>query len=124
MDIAQDFHAEANQSNLPVRLIAFIDRELAGTITLREYANRVTPEYRPGLGGLLVAEQHRGCGIGTELVKAGMQLAQQKGYVKVYTTTLTAQGILNRLGWQLVKPVSQGGEYSMLYTYEFKNTTE
>jgi len=124
MDIAQDFHAEANRNVMPVRLLAFLDRELAGTITLREHANRAVPEYCPGLGGLFVVEQYRGRGIGTELVKAGMQLAQEQGYIKIYTTTLTAQGILNRLGWQLVMPVSQGGEHSMLYTYEFENTTE
>ncbi len=121
MDIAQDFYAEANRNGLPVRLIAFMDGELAGTITLREHAIWDLPEYRPGLGGLLVKERHRGCGIGTELVKAGMNLAHEQGYIRVYATTVAASGILERLGWRLVQKVLHGDEQLVLYRCELEN---
>ena len=78
-DIAQDFHEEANRNGLPVRLVAFAEGKLAGTITLREHALWDFPTYRPGLGGLLVLERNRGRGVGTELVKAGMNLAREQG---------------------------------------------
>jgi HPt (histidine-containing phosphotransfer) domain-containing protein len=64
-DMAQDFYSEANRTGLDIRLIAFADGELAGTITLRDQATWTLPEYHPGLGGLLVVGQHRGRGIGT-----------------------------------------------------------
>ncbi len=109
-DIAQDFHAEANRNGLPIRLVAFVDSELVGTICLRSQATWTLPHYRPGLGGLFVAERHRGQGIGTELVNAGMKVAQEKGYKRVYATTVAARGILENLGWTLVQPVSHDGE--------------
>ena len=79
-DIAQDFRAEANRNGLPVRLVAFAAGALAGTITLRAQALHALPEYRPGLGGLFVLERHRGQGVGTELVKAGLSVAAEQAY--------------------------------------------
>lgn len=117
-DIAQDFHFEANRTRIPMRLIAFFDGELAGTITLREHALQEVPESHPGLGGLFVVEAHRGQGIGTALVKAGMNVAKEHGYKQVYVSTVTARGILARLGWTVVQPVSLGDEQTMLYRYD------
>jgi GNAT superfamily N-acetyltransferase len=79
-DIDGDFYEEAQPSGLPVRLVAFAEGELAGTITLRERAIWTLPEYHPGLGGLLVPERQRGRGLGTALVRAGMDLARQQGF--------------------------------------------
>lgn len=117
-DIAQDFVEDANRSGLDVRLVAFADGELAGTITLREEATWDMPEYRPGLGGLFVPEQYRGRGIGTELVKVGMEVAQEQGYEMVYATTIAARGILERLGWKLVQVVLHNDEELLLYGCE------
>lgn len=114
-DIAQDFCAEAKRDGLPVRLVAFADGELAGTITLRDQATWTLPAYHPGLGGLLVAAQHRGRGIGSALVSAGMNVAREQGYAQVYATTVTARGILERLGWKLVQTVAHGDEQLLLY---------
>ena len=119
-DIAQDFYAEANRDGLPVRLVAFADGELAGTITLRDQAIDTLPEYHPGLGGLFVVERHRGLGIGTELVRAGMDIAQEQGYERLYIATVTARGILERLGWKRVQVVLEGDEQVMIYRYELE----
>jgi RimJ/RimL family protein N-acetyltransferase len=117
-DMAQDFAEEANRTGLDVRLVAFAEGELAGTITLREEATWDMPQYRPGLGGLFVPEQFRGRGVGTELVRAGMKVAQEQGYERVYATTIAARGILERLGWKLVQEVLHGDEQLMLYQCE------
>jgi hypothetical protein len=37
-EMAQDFHTELNRSSLPLRLVAFVDSQLAGTASLREHA--------------------------------------------------------------------------------------
>ena len=117
-DIAQDFRSEANRDGLPVRLVAFAEDELAGMITLRDQATWTLPEYHPGLGGLLVVERHRGRGIGTELVRAGMKAAREQGYQSVYATTVKARGILERLGWERIQAVSHSDEQQLLYRCE------
>ena len=119
-DIAQDFYSEANCSGLPVRLVAFADGELAGTIILRKQALQTLPEYTPGLGGLFVVELCRNLGIGTELVRAGMNVACEKGYKSLYAGTVAASGILERLGWKLVKRVWHGDEQLGLYHCELQ----
>jgi len=115
VDIAQDFHADLNRNNLPIRLIACLDGELVGTIVLRELALETQPNYGPGLGGLYVAIARRKFGIGTDLVRAGMTLAQGLGYQTVYTTTNTAGGILEQLRWERMGSVLHHGEQIALY---------
>ena len=119
-EIAQDFYEDTNRDSLPVRLVAFAGGELAGTITLRAHAIWTLPEYHPGLGGLLVVERHRSRGIGTELVSAGMNLARELGYERVYATTVNARGILERLGWMFVRAVSHDDEQLLLYCVELE----
>ena len=119
-EIAQDFCAEAKRGGLPVRLVAFVDGELAGTITLREEATNKLPGYSPALGGLFVAERHRGRGIGTELIRAAMDLAREQGFGTLYTATVAARGIVERLGWALVRTVWEEDEQLVIYRYDLE----
>ena len=119
-NIAHDFYAEASRTKIPIRLVACVDGKLAGTISLREQALRTLPEYQPGLGGLLVAGGYRGRGIGTELVRAGMNVAWELGFDRVYTATMTASGILARLGWKLIQTVCHDDAQLMLYCYDLE----
>ena len=100
-----DFLEDASRDRLPIRLVAFESGELAGTIILRENGTEMSPEFQPELGGLYVVASHRGHGIATELVRAGMQLARAQGYETVFATTVAAAGILERLGWEFLQTV-------------------
>ena len=104
-EMEQDFLEDAFRDRLPIRLIAFESSELAGTIVLREQGSDSLPEFQPELGGLYVVESHRGHGIATELVRAGMQVARDQGYETIFATTVVAARILERLGWEFVKTV-------------------
>ena len=48
-----------------------------------------------------------------------MNVAQAQGYERVYATTVAARGILERLGWELVKAFWHDGEEHFLYQYAF-----
>jgi RimJ/RimL family protein N-acetyltransferase len=113
-EMEQDFLSDAFRHRLPARLVAFESNELVGTIVLREHGTETLPEFQPELGGLYVIESHRGHGIGTELVRAGMNLALDQGYETVYATTVVAAGILERLGWEFIKTViHQDGQLAL-----------
>jgi RimJ/RimL family protein N-acetyltransferase len=112
--IEQDFLLDTSRTSLPSRLVAFESNELVGTIILREQTESV-PEFHPELGGLYVVESHRGHGIATELIRAGMELAREQGYEIVTATTVVAAGILQRLGWEFVKTVTHSDEQLSLY---------
>jgi RimJ/RimL family protein N-acetyltransferase len=114
-EVEQGFFEDASYSHLPIRLIAFESNELAGTIILRERGSLTLPGFQPELGGLYVVEAHRGHGIGTELVRAGMKLALDQGYETVYATTATAAGILERLGWEFIQTIVHHDEQLLLY---------
>ena len=113
--IEQDFLSDVSRDRLPVRLIAFESSELAGTIVLREHGTEALPGFQPELGGLYVVESHRGHGIATELIRAGMKLALDQGYEIVFATTVAAAGILERLGWEFIKTVLHHDEQLALY---------
>lgn len=113
-ELEQDFLEDNSRDRLPSRLVAFESNELVGTIILREQTE-ADPEFQPELGGLYVVESHRGHGIGTELIRAGMKLASDQGYVTIYATTVSAVGILERLGWEFVKTVIHDDGQLALY---------
>lgn len=119
-DVAQDFHVELNRHRLPLRLVAFTDGQLAGTASLREYALNGLPEYTPGLGGLFVVEHYRNLGIATELVRTGMDVAREQGHKNLYASTIAASGILEKLGWKLVKLVQHDHEQLALYACQLQ----
>jgi GNAT superfamily N-acetyltransferase len=115
VDIEDGIRAEANRDGLPLRLVAFVEGDLAGTIVLRTRALEALSEYRPGLGGLFVAPRHRRRGVGTALVQAGMDAARGQGHQAIYAATTVARGILERLGWVLVTTAQAGDEAPAIY---------
>ena len=114
-ELEQDFLGDASHDRLPIRLIAFESNELAGTIILRKNGTEMLPEFQPELGGLYVVASHRGHGIATELVRAGMKVALDQGYETVFATTVAAAGILERLGWEFIKTVIHQDGQTGLY---------
>ena len=113
-EIEQDFLEDVSRDRLPSRLVAFESNELVATIILREQTETL-PDFQPELGGLYVVESHRGHGIATELVRAGMKLALDQGYETVFATTVAAAGILERLGWEFIKTVIHSDGQLALY---------
>jgi N-acetylglutamate synthase-like GNAT family acetyltransferase len=113
-EMAADFLEDCSRERLPIRLVAFVSGELAGTIVLRENGIEALQEYQPDLGGLYVDGVQRGLGVGSELVAAGMAVARELGFEVVYATTVNAKGILERQGWEFIKTaVKEDGELSL-----------
>jgi predicted N-acetyltransferase YhbS len=122
-DIEQEFQSWLNRDLLPVGMVAIDGDEVVGTVVLRGKALETHPDRKPGLGGLYVAAQHRGRGIGTALVKAGMVQARELGYGAVYAGMGGAGRILERLGWARIESLLYHGEPVVLYGCTLKGAT-
>jgi len=116
-DVARELSQDMNRDHIPIRLVPIVNGELAGCIVLRQQALSSEPNYSPGLGGLYVHPPFRRQGVGAELVRAGMNLAHDLGYSAVYTTTNSARGIIERLGWERLETLVHHGEELGLYRY-------
>lgn len=115
--VKSDFRAEANLQNMPVRLLAFVGEDLAGTIVLRKCALNSLPEYTPGLGGFFVTENYRRRGVGSELIKAGIKVTREHGYESLFAGTSTAHTLFESLGWEPIRQTMEGQEIVVIYRY-------
>jgi len=95
------FVAELNR--IPIGSCLFIKSELDASHDLT-----------PWLAGLVVAPDHRGRGIGQELVRAVETHALSIGVVEFYLYTWEATAFYHALGWRAVEVFLQNGQQMML----------
>jgi predicted N-acetyltransferase YhbS len=95
------FVAELN--GIPIGSCLFIKSEL-------DAAHDLTP----WLAGLVVAPDHRGRGIGQQLVRTVETHALSIGVVELYLYTWEATAFYHALGWQAVDTFLQNGQPMML----------
>ena len=91
-------------------LIAEIGGDLVGTVALRgiwEDAPEIPP---PWIGGLFVAPERRGAGIGMALVDAAVVAAAEQGHSEVHISIRVDPASYLRRGWLVVGTVAVGDE--------------
>ena len=111
---ARDIEADFREAKLPV-LVAYEGGIAVGTAALRPQALDGFAHLAPGLGGLYVADIHRGKGIGSALVQEAMRLARGLGHREMYAATMHAGALFERLGWQAAQSVRQGPREIAVY---------
>jgi predicted N-acetyltransferase YhbS len=72
---------------MPLCLIALRGDELLGTINLVDNDDDDHTDWYPWLAGMVVAESHRGQGIGSQLVRALLVEAKRLNFDRVYFGT-------------------------------------
>src|ERR1041384_2478075 len=99
------FRAHLNRSALPIAWVAHVDSQVLGTAALRAHDLPGRDDLTPWLGGMFVAPQFRGRGIGTALCKVVEEKA--KDFVEgrtLYLFTLDKQAWYTHLGWKTSDP--------------------
>ncbi len=100
-DAETDLAACRSRDELPICLVALnMDDEVLGTAALKSESVGSEFGVGPWLAAVLVGKDHQGKGVGTALVKAIEEEATRLGFDSIYTSTDTAEGILERRGWQ------------------------
>ena len=105
------------KNDIPQVIIALLEKELAGFVSLwdNDFSNR--QDLRPWLASLYVKEEHRGKGIGTALQKRAIELVKQFGYKKLYLRT-DEENYYERTGWKLKELAPLKGKTTRVYEYE------
>lgn len=103
------------RDGIPLGLVAFVDGQLAGTVSLIENDLEERKDLSPWLAGLLVFSEFRGSGVGTALARELIRCARAIGFERLYLYTDKPE-FYERLDWQKHSPVrSDPGCWIMTY---------
>ena len=105
-----ELETHARQRSLPTTLIAVDDGVALGSVSLvLEDAPELCEHGSPWLANLYVVPGARGQGIGTQLVRAAVELAAQSGVAQLFLFTPEHAGFYRRLGWRQIARTSLKG---------------
>lgn len=115
---AERFRAHLNRDVLPIALVALEGGGFLGTASLRVADMESRPDRTPWLGGVYVAEEARGRGVGEALVRAVEDLAREMGFREMYLFATDREGFYRRLGWSVVEHTEHYGEAAVVMRTE------
>ena len=87
---------------IPTTMLAIVDGELAGSVSLLANDDERIRAYSPWLASLLVLPPYRGRGIGAALVRRCVDVAAQLGIARLHLYTDDAKPFYERLGWRVL----------------------
>jgi len=96
---------QGKRDAIPVGLIAFVDGEPAGTVSLLEKDLDECGDLRPWLAGLLVFPKYRTVGAGRALIERLIQVADEIGESELFLWT-EIPALYAKFGWTEVQGVA------------------
>lgn len=105
--------------DLEVGLVAEVDGKPVGSCLLVREEIDPLHDLSPWLAGLIVAESHRGQGLGRVLVEAIEQHAKAVGCKDIYLYTDAAEALYAKLGWIVVERMLVDSEPLVLMQRKF-----
>jgi GNAT superfamily N-acetyltransferase len=96
---------------VPITVVALSDdgRELVGTGSIKMTEPGTREGIGPWLAGILVKPEHRGTGVGAAIVRKLEDKARELGVPTMYLSTVEAEPLYARLGWQVIDRVDSYG---------------
>ena len=85
------------------------DDVLIGSAAIVAHDMDAKPQLTPWLASVFVAPEHRGKGVGSELVRYVMRKAQEAGIGTLYLFTPDREGFYKNLGWQVLSKETYRG---------------
>jgi GNAT superfamily N-acetyltransferase len=111
-----DLASRCNRNTIPVGFVAKENDQLLGTAALDlDPATNLTPS----VVGLLVADEFRGRGVASRLLKSATQLAEGLGYDHIYLSTTVLGDHLLRNGWRRIGNAQfLNDEHGSIYVFD------
>ena len=78
------------------------------------------PDLDPWLGGLLVLSKWRNHGVGTMLMQRATEEARRLNVPQLYLWTHTAEGLYQKLGWQVVERTNYFGKEAVVMEIDLR----
>ena len=110
-----DLLAFADGKALPIGVVAFFDGQPCGIAALKAQSVDTHAHLGPWAAAGLVLPEFRGRGIGSRLVREVEDVARRLGHATLYCGTATANGLLQRGGWEFIEQVEYDGEAVSIY---------
>ncbi|MBN1686643.1 MAG: GNAT family N-acetyltransferase [Spirochaetales bacterium] len=95
---------------IPLTMIALLDGEPAGTVSLKIDDMDTRPDLTPWLAGVYVKEGMRERGIGSVMVKAAEETAKRLGTRRLYLFTPNRRSFYERMMWDFLENAEYRGE--------------
>ncbi|MBX0356808.1 GNAT family N-acetyltransferase [Halobacillus sp. Nhm2S1] len=105
-DEVVEYFSYTKQRKLPITLVALENGDCVGTVSLFEHDLEGRENYTPWLASLYTPPEHRGRGIGQELVGKTVKVCSDLGFDSVFLRTEDASEYYKRRGWTFVETVS------------------
>ncbi len=102
-------------------LAAHIDGKAVGSVLLVPEELDAAHELTPWLAGLVVAEAHRGKGVGSALVSAAERRAATSGVGMLYLYSWDARRFYASRGWTELETFRQDGESMALMSRDLRH---
>ena len=110
--------SRCNINKIPLTIIAIIENELAGFVSILENDLENNIELKPWLAGLFVKEHFRKQGIGKKLIEKVIKINYELGNKNIYLKTENSYEYYKKLNWSLIKKVKINNLDS--YVMEYK----
>lgn len=106
----QRLHIYLNKDKVPLMLLAIEDGTLLGAAQLKFREMSIYPEKEHWVGGVYVAEAHRGKGIARQILSELIAIAKSLGVETLYLQTENlGGGLYRRMGWTPIEQVNYRG---------------
>jgi len=109
--IAERLGERCNTDEIPLALVAVLQEEVVGTVSLKKYDMDTRMQYSPWLASLYVRKDCRNKGVGMRLIEAGLEKAKILGIKHLYLYTRTRKHVDFYLsqGWVHVETTDYRG---------------
>ena len=111
----RDLSNSCNRDQLPITLVAILDGEVSGTVTLMSRTLVSHLHLSPWLAQLLVPAAFQRKGVEMDLVFAVEELASRLDIEAVFASTGTESPLLIRRSWKIVEEPAESGSDLFIY---------
>ncbi|WP_245330765.1 GNAT family N-acetyltransferase [Acetoanaerobium pronyense] len=122
LELITKYFKNTSLTSFPITLIAVIDNECVGTISIFENDLKTQDELTPWLASLYVSPNYRSQGIAEQLINRVREVVKGLGFKTLYLRTEHTSEYYKRLGWEYVyKTHDEKGQETQVFRISVKN---